>query len=82
MALQFSHDRMGGVSRELDTAFGVETVDGLYEAQGSHLHEIVQRFPAVGETPGKVFRQSQMRGYEFIAQRRIVSVSEGYKLFP
>jgi hypothetical protein len=46
------------------------------------LHEIVQRFPAVGETPGKVFRQSQMRGYEFIAQRRIVSVSEGYKLFP
>jgi hypothetical protein len=82
MALQFSHDRVGSVSRELDTAFGVETVDGLYEPQGSHLHEIVQRLAAVGETPGKVFRQSQMRGYKLIAQRRVAFVREGYKLFP
>jgi hypothetical protein len=82
MAFQLPDDRMGRVSRELDTALGVEAVDSFYQAQGGNLHKVLQRFPAVGKTPGKVFRQSQVRRYEFISQRRLALVSEGYELFP
>jgi hypothetical protein len=46
------------------------------------LHKVLKRFPPVGKTAGKVFRQSQMRGYKLIAQRRVAFVREGYKLFP
>ena len=71
MAFQFSDDRVGGVSRKLDPAVGVETVQRFQQPEGCHLHQVVQRFPPVGETPGQVFGQTEVRGYQLVAQSRV-----------
>src|SRR5215217_3899991 len=48
------------VGRELDLPVHVEAVDRLYEADGGHLDQIVQRLPATGELSGEELRQGQL----------------------
>jgi hypothetical protein len=54
VALDLARDVRGGEGGELDAALDVEAVDGLDEADGADLHEVVERLAAVGVPAGDV----------------------------
>src|SRR5688572_32486435 len=56
MALQLSRDRRHSERRERVTACGVETFDGLQQAHGRDLNEVIQRLVA------PVVTSRQLRG--------------------
>jgi hypothetical protein len=54
VALDLARDVRGGEGGELDAALDVEAVDGLDEADGADLHEIVEGLAAVRVAAGDV----------------------------
>ena len=67
VALDLADDRRGRVRRELDAAVGLEAVDGLDQADGAHLHEVLVRLAAVAEAPGAVLDQRQVQVHQVVA---------------
>ena len=68
VALQLAHDRRGGVGGELEAPLGVEPVDRLEQAEGGHLHEVVEGLAPVGEPAGEVLGQAHVGGDQLVAQ--------------
>jgi hypothetical protein len=58
--LELADDGGRGVGRELDLPVGIEAVDGLDQADGGDLDQVVQRFTPAGEPAGQVLDQPQV----------------------
>ena len=67
MALDLADHGRGRVRRELDAAFGVEAVDGLDQADGADLQQVVVRLAAVAEPPGEMLHEREMQGDQLVA---------------
>src|SRR5829696_5578714 len=75
MALQFSRDRRYGERRERGTACGVEPVDGLQQAHGRDLNEVVQRLVAPVVTSRQLRGEWEKPLHQRVAGRPIVTLA-------
>ena len=67
VALDLAHDGGRGKSRELKATIGVKAVDGLDQAYGCHLHEVVKRLAAVLELARQEADQVEMAHNQLLA---------------
>jgi hypothetical protein len=72
-------DRRHGVGQEVDPAVRFEPVDGVEQADGARLLEIVDRLPAPGEPARDVLHDRQVTGDQLVAQGRPVRVVRGQR---
>ena len=68
VALDLADDRRRRVGRELDAALEIETVDRLEQPDGSDLHEVVERLPAIGKSHREKAHEIEMNDDELVAQ--------------
>ena len=73
IALQLSRDRRHSERRERVTACGVEPVDGLQQAHGRDLNEVLQRLAATVVTPRQPRGQWEKPLHQRVAGRLIVA---------
>src|SRR4029079_2227868 len=71
VALELADDRRHREGRELSTAFGLETVAGVHDADECDLLELVERLAAEGEAAGQGPSQADMGLEQLIAQARV-----------
>src|SRR5215211_31986 len=60
VAFDLPEDIRGRIGGELDLPVHVETVDGLYQADGGDLDQVVQWLSAAGELAGQKFSQGEL----------------------
>ena len=64
---QFAGDGGNGKGQEMRTPVGFEAVDGVDQADGGDLAEIVEWFPAAGVAAGEVFGHREIAADELVA---------------
>ena len=66
VALQLADDRRRGERRELEAPLGLEPLDRLDQAERRDLDEVVEGYAPVGEPPGEVLGQPEVRLDELV----------------
>ena len=77
---KFSDNGVSGIRRKFDAPVRFKAIDRFYQAEGRHLHQVVQGFPPVGETAGEVFCQAKVRLDQFVTQSRFPGLCVRSKL--
>ena len=76
MALQLTHDRVGGVGGELDATVGLEPVDRFQQPHRRHLHEVVEWLAAVAEPAGEVLGEAKVGLDQLRPKRGVTALRE------